>query len=421
MRIGILTQYYPPEIGAPQNRLSRLAKLFASQGHEVVVLTAIPNYPTGRIYPGYGGVYSEETIDGIPVIRTAVFPTKRVDFGPRLLNYFSFVFSSFVFGIFKLPRLDFLLTESPPLFLGITGFLLSRIKGARLIFNVSDLWPESAVRMGLVKSGLFLKMAWRLERFCYQAAWLVTCQSRDILANIQERFSDLPLHLLSNGVDTEAFRPELYNRRLHDELGEGRCLAVYAGLHGAAQGLEQVLHAAARLDDRVRIVLVGDGPEKEQLQRKAAEMGLRNVRFLAPFPHERMPELIASADVALVLLKNHLPGAVPSKIYEAMGSGVPVVLAADGEAARLVCESGAGLVVRPGDSVGIAEAITRLAEDPAGGKAMGERGRQTVVVGYDRRRISQGLVDLMRRTISEQQVEAVPLGSGRGEKAMIDQ
>lgn len=397
MRVAILTQYYPPEIGAPQNRLSDLAKRFVAQGHEVIVLTAMPNYPTGRTYPGYGGFYRKETLDGVTVQRTAIYPTKRIELLPRLLNYFSFVISSFLVGSVTLPRIDYLVTESPPLFLGISGYMLSKLKRARFIFNVSDLWPESAVRMGLAREGLFLRMAWRLERFCYEHAWVVSGQSREILANIQFRFPNVPLHYLSNGVDTDVFRPDLKSKKLHDELAGTGCLALYAGLHGAAQGLSQLLDAAQRVRDlkELRIVLVGDGPEKEALQRRAHAMGLDNVRFIPPFPHQRMPELIASADIALVLLKSPLPGAVPSKIYEAMGSGVPVILAADGEAAVLVSESRSGVVVRPGDSAGIASALRMLAENKLQRGEMGGRGRQVAKERFDRRKICQSFIELM--------------------------
>src|SRR5215470_12054633 len=122
MRIGILTQYYPPEVGAPQARLSDLARRLQARGHEVFVLTAMPSYPTGRIFPSYGGFFRREVIDGVTVLRSAIYPTKSAGMVRRLLNYFSFVFSSLVVGLVKLPRVDYLLTESPPLFLGVSGY-----------------------------------------------------------------------------------------------------------------------------------------------------------------------------------------------------------------------------------------------------------------------------------------------------------
>ena len=397
MRIGILTQYYPPEIGAPQARLSHLAGEFVRHGHEVVVLTAMPNYPRGQVYPGYGGFLRRETRDGVSVIRTWIYPTQSVGLVKRLLNYFSFVLSSLCAGAFSLGKLDYLITESPPLFLGISGYLLALRTKARWIFNVSDLWPESAVRLGVLRDGASLRAAQALEAFCYRKAWLVTGQSREILEDIGRRFPSAATYHLSNGVDTAMFRPDRRSAgargRLLDGGNEGACLAVYAGLHGIAQGLDQILDAAALLrNGSVRIVLVGDGPEKERLVRQSQAMGLSNLRFLDPVAREAMPEMMASADVAIVPLKIHLPGAVPSKLYEAMGSGAAVVLVAEGEAANVVRESSSGLVVPLGDARGLADALEKLARDSELRGSMAEAGRATAVKTFDRKTIADRFI-----------------------------
>lgn len=400
MRIGILTQYYPPETGAPQARLSHLAESFASQGHEVVVLTAMPNYPRGRVFEGYGGVFRRETRNGVTVLRTWIYPTQSVGRVRRLLNYFSFVGSSILLGLAKLGKLDYLVTESPPLFLGIAGYLLARRTGARWIFNVSDLWPESAVRLGVIGPGAALRAAERLEAFCYRKAWLVTGQSREILADVEARFPGTPTYLLSNGVDTEMFGPERRSPESRKRLaaaeasGNGACVAVYAGLHGIAQGLDQVLDAAAELkDEKIQFVLVGEGPEKARLVARAAKMGVSKVRFLDSLSREEMPALMASADVAIVPLKLRLPGAVPSKLYEAMGSGAPVVLVADGESASIVNETGAGIVVAPGDVSGLARALKRLAADDVLRRRMGAAGRAAAEQRFSRRTIANRFIE----------------------------
>jgi len=208
MNLTILTQYYLPEIGAPQRRLSHLAEGLAKQGHRVTVLTAMPNYPTGKIYPGYGGLTCVEEINGVRVVRTCIYPTQDAGFVRRLSSYFSFVFSSLLLGGWKLEPCDYLLTESPPLFLGITGFWLSRWKRARWIFNVSDLWPESAVRLGMLNNKIALRMSEWLEAFCYNNAWLITGQSKSIIENIQQRFPRVQTYHFSNGVDAARFCPD---------------------------------------------------------------------------------------------------------------------------------------------------------------------------------------------------------------------
>lgn len=394
MKICIHSQYYPPEMGAPQARLSHVVGELARHGHEVIVLTAFPNYPKGRVEPGYGGFSRREVRDGVTIIRTWIRPTLSLGLSARLRSYFSFVFSSLVVGWFTLGRLDVLLTESPPLFLGIAGYLLSRRSRARWIFNVSDLWPESAVHLGAVSAGRGLDAAYALEQFCYEKAWLVTGQSAEILENIHRRFPAVKTYHLSNGVDTERFEPgrrdAAARRLLLDGAPEGTCIALYAGLHGMAQGLDQILEAAVRLADvpDLRFVLVGDGPEKAQLMRTAKERGIANMRFLDALGREQMPAFMASADLSLVPLKMSLPGAVPSKIYEAMGAGVPLVLIADGEAATLVRRSEAGLVVAPGDAEGVASAIRKLAGDPALRQQMGKAGRAAALRDFDRRTIA---------------------------------
>ncbi len=396
MTLGFLTQYYPPEIGAPQARLSALARRCVERGHEVVVLTAMPNYPRGRVYPGYGGIWHTEDRDGVRVVRSAIYPTKSARLLRRLRSYFSFVLSSAIVGAAVLPALDYLITESPPLFLGLSGYLLSRLKKARWVFNVSDLWPESAVRLGLVRKGPALRLAQRLESFCYRKAFMVSGQSDEILADIGRRFPGVRLCQFRNGVDTERFSPARRSGAATTELRDGaECVAVYAGLHGIAQGLDQILKAADLLRDvkSLRIVLVGDGPEKEALIRKSRDLRLPNVVFAGPLGSNRIPVFLASCDIALAPLKRYLPGAVPSKIYEAMASGIPVVLCGDGEAAELVRASRAGLVVPPGDGTALASTLRRLAGDAGLRESLGRAARDAALHRFDRRAICDAFID----------------------------
>jgi colanic acid biosynthesis glycosyl transferase WcaI len=208
MHILIHTQYFPPEVGAPQARLSELGLHLREQGFDVTILTAMPNYPLGRIYPGYGGLFSREHWNDIPVIRCWIHPTQKVSLLPRLVAYFSFVLSSLVTGIFVIRKVDILLTESPPLFLALSGYILSKLKNANWIFNVSDLWPLSAVELGVVRpNSLGHHIGAWLEAFSYRNAWLVTGQSKEILVDIHKRFPEVHTYLLSNGVDTKLFYP----------------------------------------------------------------------------------------------------------------------------------------------------------------------------------------------------------------------
>jgi colanic acid biosynthesis glycosyl transferase WcaI len=402
VEIVIHSQYYYPELGAPQARLTDLAQGLARRGHEVTVITAMPNYPQGRIYPGYGGMIRGNQSNGVDIVRTFIYATQKTDYLPRLTNYFSFVFSSCILGGILINEPDYILTESPPLFLGISGYALSRWKRAKWIFNVSDLWPESAVRLGIIHDGLALKLSQALEKFCYQQAWIISGQSRSILKNIHERYPEVRTFHFSNGVDTSLFNKGARSTEWRNHLGHGsEIVALYAGLHGLAQGLDQILLTAKNLQSATDLIIafLGDGPEKHSLMAKAKNLGLTNVRFLDPVPREEMPSIIAAADICLVPLRYHIPGAVPSKLYEAMAGSKPVVLVANGEAAQIVNEYNAGIVVEPGDVHGIARAIKTLAENPSMRKSMGESGRKAAIEHYDRGNIVEKFAEFLENSI----------------------
>lgn len=403
MKLAILTQYYPPEVGAPQARLSELASHFVRCGHHVTVLTAMPNYPTGRIHPGYGGWLRREQLEGVEVIRTFIYPTKEAGFARRLTNYFSFVGSSMAIGSACMPSPDYLLVESPPLFSGLSGTWLSWLNGSRLIFNVSDLWPESAVRLDLIKAGgIAHRLGSSMEAFFYKHAWLITGQSKSILANITERFPEQRVFHLSNGVDTQKFGPAFGTWQARKKLATNDgCIALYAGLHGLAQGLDQLLIAAGMLqkDTGLCFTLIGDGPEKPKLLAQAESARLTNVRFLDSLPAHEIPALLAAADLALVILKTHIPGAVPSKLYEAMASARPVILVAEGEAAEIVRKHQVGIAVVPGDTNGLVRALQTLRADPGLRHTMGMNGRRTVEMLFDRAKIVTGFREYLEANV----------------------
>jgi glycosyltransferase involved in cell wall biosynthesis len=412
MRVTILTQYYPPEIGAPQARLSELASALVRRGHEVTVLTAMPSYPLGKIYPGYGGILSRERRDGALVIRTPIFPTQRAAFLGRLANYFSFACSAGILGTFLLRRCEYLIVESPPLFLGFTGLWLSWRTRAAMVFNVSDLWPESAVRLGVVRAGsLAHRVAAWLERLCYRHAAVVSGQTKTIVASVAERFPGCRTYHFSNGVNTRVFHPERTTAAARVTLGAhapDACVVLYAGLHGLAQGLDQVLDAAETLgtNAKLRLVLVGDGPAKEKLMQHARERGLSNVRFLDPLPSDQVPPLVAAADILIVPLATHIPGATPSKLYEAMASGRPVVLVAEGEPAAFVREHRVGIAVAPGDARGLVEALRSLSDNAGLRQELGANGRRTAERLFDKVDIDNAFIEYL-----EHNQRAVPASS----------
>jgi glycosyltransferase involved in cell wall biosynthesis len=340
-----------------------------------------------------------EERDGVHIIRTPIFPTQRADFLGRLANYFSFAFSASLLGTFLLRRCDYLIVESPPLFLGVAGLWLSWRTRAAMVFNVSDLWPETAVRLGILRTGsVGHRLAAWLEGFCYRHAALVSGQTKTIVQNIAERFPDCRTYHFSNGVNTRAFHPDRRTaaaRAIFAPDAADACVALYAGLHGLAQGLDRVLDAAEtlRADPKLRLVLVGDGPAKDKLTQQASERGLSNVRFLDPLPSADVPPLVAAADIVLVPLATHIPGATPTTLYEAMASARPVVLVAGGEPAAFVREHRAGIVVAPGDGPGLVQALRTLAADPALRQELGANGRRTVEQLFDKGDIDNAFIE----------------------------
>lgn len=404
LKILVLTQYYPPEVGAPQNRLHELALRLVKKDFEIEVLTAMPNYPEMKIHEGYKNKrYILENIEGIPVHRTSIFVSKRKNIIPRLMNYFSFVFSSFWYGLIKLNKYDILLCESPPLFLGISAYLLSRFKKAKLIMNISDLWPESAEKLGLVKNKFLLKSAEKLELFLYRKSWIVTGQTNGIVENIKMRVPNVNAFWLPNGVDLDYYNPQNKDsqwRKLHG-FDKTDFIALYAGILGHAQGLEVILNAANSLKDNTHIkwVLVGTGPEKEKLINYKAELKLENVFFFDAVSKNEMPAIIAASDVAVIPLKRLelFKGAIPSKIFESLAMKKPILLGVEGEAKELFINKGkCGLAFIPEDAQSLANAAYNLSIQPDFIEQLGLQARKYVSEVFDRNKIATGLASFLR-------------------------
>ena len=394
----ILTQYYPPETGAPQNRLHSLSKFLIRHGEQVWVVTALPNYPKNEIYQEYRNRYSvRESIDGVPVYRTWIYVSRSRSVLARLLNYFSFVITSF-FKLLVMPKADYIICESPPLFLGLTAVFISWIKGSRLVFNVSDLWPESAEKLQIISSRLLISLAYRLEKWIYRNSYLISGQTKGIVHSISARFPAKKVVWFPNGVDFDFFGAE------HEEVLWRKTLGItdtdffllYAGIIGHAQGLEVILNAANMLrDSTVKFVIVGDGPEKENLLRIATEKSLTNVIFQPNLQKAKIPSLIKACDAYLVPLKklDLFKGAIPSKLFEPLALAKPILLGVDGEARELFIEEGkAGLYFEPENVIELADRIKQLISNRALVVSLGKQGQRYVKENFDRQRIHENFL-----------------------------
>lgn len=398
MKFLILTQYFPPEVGAPQNRLYDLAQRMKRMGYEVTVLTAMPNYPQMEIHSDYRGKwYCAEMLDDLKIHRSWIYVSKKKGVLARLLNYYSFVITSFFYALFKLSKQDIIMVESPPLFLGKTAWLLSKFKRSKLIFNVSDLWPESAERLGIVKSKFFLRIAYWLEAFLYKRSWLVTGQTQGIVKDIQKRFPGVRCYWLPNGVDLNFFNIESYqNSKWRQEHGfaSDDFILLYAGIIGHAQGLEVILKAADRLKANVKVkfILLGSGPEKEKLISLKEELKLENLFFLPTITRNEMPFVVAACDAAVIPLRKLeiFKGAIPSKIFENLGMQRPILLGVEGEAKDLfIDEAEAGIFFEPENDESLASAVRQLVANPEKLNQLGENGRRFVAEKFERSRIAE--------------------------------
>jgi glycosyltransferase involved in cell wall biosynthesis len=391
MRIIIVTHYFPPEIGAPQARLSALAAAWAANGDDVTVLTGMPNHPTGVIAPQYRGVIRRrEWRDGYRVLRTWLYATPNEGMARKTIGHLSFMVTSVLLGGRASGPADVVVVSSPTFFAIGAGWLLARLKRARLVVEVRDLWPAIFTELGVLTNRRVIRLLERLELAAYAAADTVIVLSDGFRANLIGRGVPADkVHTIRNGVCPGEFDPGApADARLRARLGAGPadCLVLYAGTHGISQGLTSVADAAAGLTgEEIRFAFVGDGADKQRLLRRVTELGLRNVTLLPGIPHEQVPALLAAADICLVPLRDVplFSSFIPSKMFEYLAAGKPVVGAVAGEAAQILREAGA-LVVPPADSAALSAAIQTLAAEPRRRQAMGRRGRCYVEKYFDR-------------------------------------
>jgi glycosyltransferase involved in cell wall biosynthesis len=407
LKLLILTQYFPPEVGAPQNRLFELALRLKASGVNITVLTAMPNYPQMQIYKGYENKnYLFEEMQGLKVHRAFIYVSTNRSIISRLRNYFSFVRSSVRVGVKYLDdHYDFLMCESPPLFLGYSAMRLAKRKNARLIFNVSDLWPESAEKLGVVTNKFLLQRAYKLEEKLYKRSALVTGQTQGICKNISARFPSVKTYWLPNGVDISLYDPSKTAEedwRAKHGFKSDDFIVLYAGIIGIAQGLDIILNAAAQLKQMapVKFVLLGSGPEKERLVALKKQLQLENVLFIDGVAKTEMRSVLKAVNAAVIPLRklDIFLGAIPSKIFENLAMKIPVLLAVDGEARELFVYQGkCALFVEPENANDLAAKVKQLYDDKNLQTQLAEAGRAYVASKFDRNTIANGFYERLQQ------------------------
>lgn len=412
LRIGYLTQDFPPEVGAGPARVTEMAARWQDAGAEVTVITGMPNRrmpgrPDGHIHPDYRGrLFMREDWNGIRVLRSWLFSSPKRGVAQTLANNAGFMATGALHGIIRARRIDVLIASSPPFFVHAAGEAIRMTRRVPLVLEIRDLWPDYMVQMGVLKNRTAQRALFGLERYLLKRARhvvVVTESFRERVAGKGVRRECIDV--IPNGVDADRYYrdpdataplPELHR-------GNGELIAGYLGNFGAGQELRTVLEAAARLRHsapHVRFVLVGDGTEKAKVVERWQELKLDNVSIHPPIPKEQTRAFYNACDLNLVPLAP-IPifaETIPSKIFEVMACERPVLAAVAGEAARIVRESDAGAVTPPGDAEAMAAAIEQLARlAPDQREAMGTRGRAYVRREFNRETLAQSYLDILER------------------------
>lgn len=439
VNILYISQYFPPEVCAPAVRVHGFAREWARAGHAVGVLTGFPNHPEGVLHPGYRlrwlRGFSREDREAIGVYRTWLFPAANRAFCGRIANYASFALSASATGPLVAPRHGVVIATSPQLLVAAAGYLVARSRGLPFVFEVRDLWPQSLEAVGAAgKHSCLYRGLDRLAHFLYSHADRIVLDGEAKRSRLVD--AGVPVEktaVVRNGPNADfCFEPASpaernARRRVRKRLGLGRqFLVAYFGTLGLAHGLETVLHAADRLRGFRDIVflLVGEGAERDRLHKQARQLRLNNVLFLGKQPHDKMPGFLAAADVCLVPLRNRevFKTAIPSKLFEAMAAGKPVILGVEGEARDILTAAEAGIPVRPEDPARLAEAILRIYGNANLARGLGANGRRAFLAKYSRHRQASAYLELLGALNARSaQVTAAPLSTAPSFPATLSQ
>lgn len=403
MRIAIITQLFLPEMGALPNRIYPIATQLASSGHEVFVVTGMPNYPAGVVFEGYKGkLFMKEQLSGYTVLRTAYYTVRRnKSKWSQLFSYISFLPGAFWNGL-RIGKIDVVLVTSPPIFVALPGMALATWRRAKFIFDVRDLWPDEIVACGASpERSPWVSLLRALERLIYRRADHICCTTRPLLKAVIGRGAQPDrATYLPNGADLDLFRPVPADNPVASRFNwQNRFVVMYCGAFGIKHGVQTIL-AAAKLLERENdflFALVGGGACENELRQYAERMRLTNVVFLGEQQVTDVPLLIARADVCVssLLASPYLEKIISVKVFEYLACGKPVIGLHSGETARVLNESKASMVVYPGDAAALARAIRTLYGDPKLRATLGRQGRQYVERYYSRRAIAMRFESLL--------------------------
>lgn len=414
VKILYVSQYFPPEMGAPGARASELAKHWAAEGHDVTVLTGFPNHPTGIVAPEYRGklcrLVIRENSHGASVMRTWLWPLPNRKAHERILNYSSFCFSSAITGLFA-ARPDVVIASSPQLLVALSGWWLARCKRVPFVFEVRDLWPESLAAVGMADSTsplhrVLARIAGFLYRNCDHIVVVTPAFKEHLIRHW--RVPSEKISIVENGVETDMFAPQDVAALRKDLGADGKFLISYIGTIGMAHGLETILEAARQLqhtNPEVLFLVVGEGADKTRIVERARSQALVNVHFVGQQSRKDIPGYICASDSCVVPLKKSdlFKTVVPTKMLEFMSCGVPVILGVDGQSRSILEEAQAGIFFEPENASDLAQAVLRLAGDADLRGSLSRNGRRYIVQHLSRSRTARAYIDVLAALLKRPQ------------------
>jgi glycosyltransferase involved in cell wall biosynthesis len=408
MHILFLTDNFPPEVNAPASRTHEHCRQWVAAGARVTVITCAPNFPKGRVFEGYRNrLWQQEIVDGIRVIRVWSYITANEGFVKRVLDYTSYMLTAFVASLF-VRGVDVVVGTSPQFFTAVAGWAAGAVKRIPFVFELRDLWPESIKAVGAMKESAAIRWIEKLELFLYRKAASIVSVTHSFRETLIRRGIDGgKIDVITNGVDIHRFTPRVKDAALEHELGfEGCFVAGYIGTHGMAHALETLLQAMHTLQQHpqgsdTRLLLLGDGARKAELKLEAERLGLRNVRFVDTVPKDEVVRYWSLLDVSIIHLRQTelFTTVIPSKLFECMGMGIPVLHGVAGESADIVQREGVGLVFEPENTQQLVEGLLRMRSDSTFRAELKAAGLQAAR-RYDRSHLAAKMLGVLRQAMS---------------------
>ena len=398
MKILFLTDNFPPEVNAPATRTFEHCREWVKAGHDVTVITCFPNYPQGKVYQGYtNSLCKTECMDGIKVVRVWSYMTANKGFIKRIIDFISFSVTSFFAGLFR--ECDIIVATSPQFFTALSGRTLGFFKRKPWIMEVRDLWPDSIKAVGAMKESVVLKYFSKEEKWCYSSAKKIVVVTNSFKREIAKKgIPEDKIFVIKNGANTELFKPREKSQELLRKLGlEGKRVLGYVGTLGMAHKIDFLIDCVKDLDDYALMIL-GNGAEKENIQQKIENEGIKNVVLLDSVSKNEVAEYIALQDAALVNLRKSslFTTVIPSKIFETASMRIPIMLGVDGEAREMVEEFGAGLFYEPENREDFLEKLNTLFSSPEVYKNCCDGGEK-LAAAYDRKRLAAEMLEIISK------------------------